>query len=62
MGLCNAPSIFQEKMAGLTKKMKFLKAYSDDLPCIIKCSFEDNLSNLWQALTLIKQVGLRVNG
>ena len=31
MGLANAPDIFQEKMAGLTEHLEFVKAYIDDL-------------------------------
>ena len=61
MGLSNAPDIFQEKMAGLTEHLEFVKAYLDDLLCITKGSFEDHVSKLQQSLTLISNAGLRVN-
>ena len=61
MGLANAPGIFQEKMAGLTEHLDFVKAYIDDLLCITKGSFEDHLSKLRQVLTLINNAGLKVN-
>ena len=60
MGLCNAPDIFQEKMAGLTEHLEFVRAYLDDLLCITKGSFEDHLSKLRQILSLISNAGLRV--
>ena len=46
MGLCNSPDIFQERMSELFSGFKHVRAYIDDLLCIIKNSWEDHLLKL----------------
>ena len=51
MGLCNSPSIFQEKMSELMVGLEFVRAYHDDLLLITKGDFNEHLIQLEQALT-----------
>jgi RNase H-like domain found in reverse transcriptase/Reverse transcriptase (RNA-dependent DNA polymerase) len=62
MGLCNSPNIFQEKMSELFDGLEFVRTYIDDLLCLTKDSFEDQLEKLEQVLHRLLEAGLKVNG
>jgi hypothetical protein len=41
--------------------LKFVKTYLDDLLCITWESLDDHLEKLWEVLTRLCEVGLKVN-
>ena len=43
MGLCNAPDIFQEKIADLMQDFGFVRTYIDDVLVFSTGSYEDHL-------------------
>ena len=43
MGLCNNPSIFQEKMNELFEGLDYAQAYINDLLCLTSSDFDDHL-------------------
>ena len=61
MGLCNAPEIFQEKMAELMEEYEFVCTYIDDLLILSNGSYEDHLEKLEQVLGKLKVTGLKIN-
>ena len=46
MGLCNAPDIFQEKMANLMQDHKFVRIYIDDVLVLSNGTYEDHLQKV----------------
>ena len=61
MGLCNSPDIFQEKMCELFHGLDHVRAYIDDLLCLTKGTFGDNLEKLEQIFSRLTSAGLKVN-
>jgi hypothetical protein len=61
LGIAGSPDIFQEKMSELMESLEFVRAYLDDLLCIIKLSLEDHLDKLEVVLWRLYNAGLKVN-
>ena len=61
MGLCNSPSIFQEKMSELFIGLDRVSVYIDDLLNVTKGSWTEHLSVLEEMFTLLQKAGLKVN-
>ncbi len=61
MGIAGYPDIFQSKMLELLESLEYVWAYLDDLLCISRSSFEDNLEKLKEVLRCLCDVGLKVN-
>ena len=58
MGVAGSPDIFQAKTSELMVALEFIRAYLDDLLCIIKASLEDHLDKLRMVLTRLQDAGL----
>ena len=54
MGLCNSPDIFQEKMDELFDGLSFVRAYIDNLLCLMSGDFEDHLEKVEQILARLQ--------
>ncbi len=50
MGIAGSPDIYQAKMSELMESLDYARAYIDDLLCISKRSFEDQLEKLEEVL------------
>ena len=61
IGLCNSPDIFQEKMSELMEGLEFVRTYINDLLCLTKGSFEDQLKKPERVLSRVQKAGLKVN-
>jgi len=61
MGLCNSPDIFQEKMSKLMVGLAFVWTYIDDLLCLTKGTFCDQLEKVELVLQRLQKAGLKVN-
>lgn len=61
MGLCNAPDIFQEKMAELMQDFEFCRTYIDDVLVLSNGSFEDQLMKVELVLEKLETTGLKIN-
>jgi hypothetical protein len=61
MGIEGSPDIFQEKMSELMETLEYVRAYLDDLLCILKLSLEDHLDKLEEVLRQICNAGLKVS-
>jgi hypothetical protein len=61
MGIADSPDIFQAKMLELMESLEYVRAHIDDLLCISKRSFEDQLEKLEEVLKQLCDAGLKVN-
>ena len=61
MGLCNAPDIFQERMAELMQDFEFVRTYIDDLLILSNGSYADHLQKVEQVLARLQEAGLKIN-
>ena len=61
MGICNAPDIFQEKIAELFQGFEYVRAYIDDVLLISKDDWKDHLEKLEKVLQKLAEAGLKVN-
>jgi len=61
MGLCNAPDIFQEKMANLMQDHEFVRTYIDDVLVLSNGTYEDHLQKVELVLARLQEVGLKIN-
>ncbi len=61
MGIASSPDIFQAKMSELIESLEYVRAYIDDLLCISKGSFEDQLEKLEEVLKQLCNAGLKVD-
>jgi hypothetical protein len=50
MGIAGSPDIYQAKMSELMESLEYARAYIDDLLCISKRGFEDQLGKLEEVL------------
>ena len=60
MGLCNAPDIFQEKMASLLEGLDYVRAYLDDLLVLSSNDLDDHLEKLSIVFDRLHNAGLKV--
>ena len=61
MGLCNSPTIFQEKMSELFIGLDTVRVYIDDLLHVTKASWTENITVLKEMFTRLHNAGLKVN-
>jgi hypothetical protein len=61
MGVACSPDIFQAKISELMATLEFVKAYIDDLLCIIKGDLDDHLAKLKLVLQRLQDANLKGN-
>ncbi len=59
--IAGSPDTYQAKMSELMESLEYARAYIDDLLCISKRSFEDQLEKLGEDLKWLCNAGLKVN-
>ena len=61
MGRAGSPDFFQAEMMKLMESLEYVRAYIDDLLCILRESFDDHLDKLEEVLKRLCEAGLKVN-